>query len=329
MSSTLGHSASLDNTSSGLDRAAFKVYDSADHYITGPLQKDAPTSSCSDSGTDDIDEDQQENSPSARSFANVRRVSAKVRSKVKTKTNKILHTSHEQHAPALPAAPALAPAANPDGNDDRLFHPVPEDKKPRIQDVLHNPVDTVSSLLQGASHAKMADVMDNQVIAHGANVNLVRAYDQVADAGNKEERQSALVELEDLKKARQDQYVRWTMDRHVLKVRRIPPHNLQRPQKEDYRTEDHGGEGHVDWARYGKHVRTLQYGLFIRALEIVRILRKGSNAEPTSSSHASTPGTMVTSTSMTHQLYLQHMRTLSILVSKGFSWYRRLIKWSL
>lgn len=326
MSSTLGHSAS-DHASSGLDRAAFNVYDNADHHITGPLQNHAPTSSSSDDGTDDTDEGQQETSTSPSTFANVRRVSAKVRSKVKTKTHQILHTSHQQHAPALPAAPALAPAANPDGNDDRLFHPVPEDKKPQVKDVLHNPVDTVSSLLQGASHAKMADVMDNQVIAHGANVNLVRVYDQVADPRNKEEQQSALAELEDLKKARQDQYVRWTMDRHVLKVRRIPPHNLQRPQKKDFRTGDQGGQGHVNWAKYGEHVRTLQYGLCIRALAIVRSLRKGSNAEPTSSSHASMPGTMVTSTSMTRQLYLRHMRTLSIPVSKGFSWHQRLIKW--
>ena len=329
MSSTLSHSAFFDHASSGLDRAAFNVYDNADRYITSPLQKCAPTSGSSDSDTDDIDEDQQETSTSPRSFANVRRVSAKVRSKVKTKTHKILHNSHEQHAPALPAAPALAPPANPDGNDDRLLHPVPEDKKPQVKDVLHNPVDTVSSLLHGASHAKMADVMDNQVIAHGANVNLVRAYDQVADAGNKEEQQSALAELEDLKKARQDQYVRWTMDRHVLKVRRIPPHNLQRPQKKDFRTGDQEGEGHVNWSRYGEHVRTLQYSLYIRALEIVRSFRKGSNAELTSSSYTSMPGTMVTSISMTRQLYLRHMRTLSIPVSKDFLWHQRLIKWCL
>lgn len=319
MSSILSHSASFDHASSGLDRAAFNVYDKADHSITGPLQKHAPTSSSSDSGTDDIDQDQQETSTNPKSFANVRRVSAKVRSKVKTKTHQILHTSHEQHAPPLPAAPALAPAANHEGNDDRLFHPVPEEKKPQVKDVLHSPIDTVSSLLNGASHAKMADVVDNQVIAHGANVNLVRVYDKVADADNKEEERSALAELEDLKKARQDQYVRWTMDRHVLKVRRIPPYDLQRPQKKEFRTGDQEGEGRVNWAMYGQDVRTVQSILCRRALEIIWSLRKGANAEPTCSSHASMPGTTVTSISMTLQLYLQHMRKPSTPVSKGFS----------
>ena len=34
----------------------------------------------------------------------------------------------------------------------------------------------------------MADVVDKQVIAQGANVNLIPAYDKVADAENKEGR---------------------------------------------------------------------------------------------------------------------------------------------
>ena len=103
----------------------------------------------------------------------------------------------------------------------------------------------------------MADVVDSQVIAHGANVNLVRVYDKAADTDNKDERQLALKEWEDLKNARQDRYVRWTMDRHVLKVRRIPPLNLQRPQKKDFRIRDQKEEDQISWAIYGEHVRTL------------------------------------------------------------------------
>ena len=134
---------------------------------------------------------------------------------------------------------------------------MPEHTGPNVKDLLHNPVDTVSSLVSGASGAKVADVMDNQVIAHGADVNLVRVYDSVSDASNKEERHSALEQLEDLKKARQDQYVRWTMDRHVLKVRRIPPFNLQRPQKKDFKMGDQKEEGQINWALYSQHVGTL------------------------------------------------------------------------
>ena len=256
MSGILTKTASVEHAASGLDRAPFTVYDKADRHIIAPLQEHAHNSSASDSDGNDTDSGNGEASTSPKSFANVRRVSAKVRSKVKTQTHKILHTSHDQQAPRLPTAPALAPPPTHDGDDDRLFHPAPEHKGPEIKDLLHNPVDTVSSLLHGASGAKMAAVMDNQVIAHGADVNLVRVYDKVVDAENKEEEQSALGELEDLKKTRQDQYVRWTMDRHVLKVRRIPPLSLQRPQQKDFKMDDQEG-GQVNWALYSQHVRAL------------------------------------------------------------------------
>ena len=256
MSSIASNPASVEHTSGGLDRASFNIYDKADRHIVAPLQKQASHSSSSDIDSDEIVEAKREPSTSPNKLANIRRVSAKVRSTVKKKTHKILHASHEQHAPQVPAAPTLAPAATHDGDDDRLLHPLPEDKGPQMKDLLHNPVDTVSSVLHGASGAKMADVVDNQVIAHGANVNLIRAFDKVADTDNKEGQHSALGELEDLKKERQDQYVRWTMDRHVLKVRRIPPLDLQRPQKNDFRI-GHKEEGQVNWAMYGQHVRIL------------------------------------------------------------------------
>ena len=259
MSSVTSSPASVEHAFGGLDRASFNVYDKADRHITRPLQKHAPNSSSSesDSDSDNTVQDNGEVSTSPRTFANVRRVSAKVRSKVKTKTHKILHASHEQHAPQQSAVPTLAPAAAHDGDDDRLINPVPEHKGPQVKDLLHNPVDTVSSLLHGASGAKMADVVDNQVIAHGANVNLVRVYNKLADGDNNEDQQSVLDELEDLKKKRQDQYVRWTMDRHVLKVRRVPPLDIQRPQKNDFKIGHENDEGQINWALYGQHVRSL------------------------------------------------------------------------
>ena len=261
MASILGKSASIEHASNGLDRASFNVYDKADRHIIAPLQENAPSPSSSDNDGDQEEKEEEEEEEKAdtspRSFANVRRVSAKVKSKVKTKTHKILHTSHQQHPPPLATAPALAPAPAHDRDDDRLFHPVEEHNGPNVKELLHHPVDTVSSLISSASGAKMAAVMDNQVIAHGADVNLVRVSDKVADANNEEEKQSALGELEDLRKARQDQYVRWTMDRHVLKVRRIPPFNIKRPQKKDFKTGDQKDDGQVDWAMYSQNVCAL------------------------------------------------------------------------
>ena len=320
MSSIASNPASVEHTSGGLDRSSFNIYDKADRHIVVPLQKQASHSDSSDIDSDEIDQASGEPNTSPKKFANVRRVSAKVRSTVKKKTHKILHASREQHAPQVPAAPTVAPAATHDGDDDRLLHPLPEDKGPQLKDLLHNPVDTVSSVLHGASGAKMADVVDNQVIAHGANVNLIRAYDKVADADNKEEQHSALGELEDLKKERQDQYVRWTMDRHVLKVRRIPPLDLQRPQKNDFRIGHEKEQGQVNWAMYGQHVRTLLHHQSTQSwLWSQTKWPKGSNAEVRSSLHAFTPGTTVTNTSTTLQSCLRQMRTVSTPVWKGFS----------
>ena len=254
MSSVLDKSASLEHASTGLDRASFKVYDEADCDINDTPQIHRPSPSSSDSDGHFTDADQTQADARPASFANVRRVSAKVRSKFKGQTHKLLHTSNRQHTPHSSTAPTLAPGPTHDGDDDRLFHSVPEDPGPQVKDLLDHPVKTVSSLLHGASGAKAAEILDNQTIAHGANVRLVRAYDKAVDAGDIKEQESALGELDDLKKARQDQYVRWTMDRHVLKVRRIPPLNIKRPQKTDFIMRDQTNEGQVEWAVYSQHV---------------------------------------------------------------------------
>ena len=254
MSSILGKSASLQQASTGLDRASFKVYDEADGDINDTPQIHRPNSSSSDSDGHFTDADQTQADARPASFANVRRVSAKVRSKFKNQTHKLLHTPNRQHTPSSSTAPALAPGPTHDGDDDRLFHSVPEHRGPQVKDLLDHPVKTVSSLLHGASGAKAAEVLDNQTIAHGADVKLVRAYDKAVDASDIEEQQTALGELDDLKKARQDQYVRWTMDRHVLRVRRIPPLNIKRPQKADFIMKDQKNEGQVDWVVYSQHV---------------------------------------------------------------------------
>ncbi len=246
---------SAKHTSIGIDRAAYNVYDEAERHLVEPIQEQCQTSR---SDSSDIGDEQDDTNASPRSFANVRRVSEKVRSKAKAKTNKILHPSAKQHtSPKSPPAPPLAPAPAATADNDRLYNPLPVHQGPQAKELLRHPIQTVSSVLHGASGAKMAEVMDNQTIAHGANVNLVRAHDKVASTENKEEKQSAVDDLEGLKKARQDTYVRWTMDRHVLKVRRIPPLQLPRPNKKDYTLGEKKGKGPVNWAMYGQDVGCL------------------------------------------------------------------------
>ncbi len=239
--------------SNGLDREAFEVYNKPERHLISPVQQRRADSTSSNS----VNENEAATT-NPRGFAKIRRVSEKVRSRTKAKTDKIFHASSRSGTyHDTPNTPVLAPAPSSVADNDRLFQPVPEHKGPPINDVLHNPVNTVQSLLHGASGAKVAETMDNQVISHGADVNMVRTYDKVAAAENEQDKNAALDDLENLKKARQDTYVRWTMDRHVLKVRRIPPHNLPRPRKKDYVVASENGKAGTNWPLYGQDVRFL------------------------------------------------------------------------
>ena len=243
----------MEYASQGLDRAPFKVYEQAEHHIVAQLQADGFDEQAR---SGDAQETRSLDNPTRRErLANF---SNKMRANVKTHTKEIFHPNTEGHSPSKsPAAPLLAPPPSNSTDDDRLYNPLPEYKGMQAKDLLHHPIDTVQSALHGASGAKFAQVMDNQVIAHGANVGLVRAWDKLGSARGEEERNDLIDQVDILKKERQDAYVRWTMDRHVLKVRQDPPRTMERPRREDYRKPDTRGRMELNWAEYGQQVRYL------------------------------------------------------------------------
>lgn len=147
---------------------------------------------------------------------------------MKRKTGGIFHPRHKkQKSVDSITVPTLAAAPSKPADDARMYNPVPEQKGPDFIEVVKSPVSTLQSALHGASGAKFAEALDNQVIAHGAEVNIVRAYDDLRSAETEAARASALQGLKSLKKERQDAYVRWTFDRHVLKVRQVPPRTTE------------------------------------------------------------------------------------------------------
>ena len=236
----------------GIDRATFNDYAEAEHQAEAPLQQQHTTSL---SNSSDSDGQQVSSHSRSKGLANVRRFSEKLKSRAKRKTTNIFQSPKQSQVRQHQIAPILAPAPSSENDDDRLFNAVPEHTGPQAKDLFHHPVDTVQSVMHGASGEKMASVMDNQSIAHGADVNLVRAHDKVGSTDDGEDRHLAIRELQELKKARQDTYVRWTMDRHVLKVRRMPPHDSPRPQKKDFTVPNQNGLAQIQWAQYGQHVR--------------------------------------------------------------------------
>ena len=242
---------SVEHLSQGLDRSTYNVYHNPEHHLISPLQSEKLEGRSSSSSSNLADEGTKLSGKSK-----LRRISKKFSKNVKTKTDTIFHPTHHKKEKSTDSttAPTLAPPPTGEADNDRLFHEAPEQKGPSFKEVVKNPVSTVQSALHGASGAKFAETMDNQVIAHGAEVRLVRAYDEVVNAESEKDKVNAADNLEELKKARQDSFVRWTMDRHVLMVRRVPPRTIPWPKSEDFKAKNENGETHTQWAAYGHHV---------------------------------------------------------------------------
>lgn len=261
MATIKGSRASTESLSQGLDRATFNVYPHADRHLVTPLHRKEEDSDASVSVSEDDDARPDLN---VTSLNNLRRFSKKVR----RKTDKILHPRHKKQKSADSwTVPTLAPPPSQAADGDRMYNAVPEQKGPDFKEVVKNPISTVQSVLHGATGAKFAEALDNQVIAHGAEVRIVRAYDDVKSAETDDAKTSALEALESLKKERQDAYVRWTLDRHVLKVRQVPPRTTTRPKREDYEPQGEDGKAAMQWLDYGHNVR---HALDVFTLSILR-----------------------------------------------------------
>lgn len=251
MASSSGSTNPTENLARSLDRAAFNVYDQADRHVVAKLRANQ---------SDDYvaPNDSQETPTSGNDHLNrFTKFHKTLRAKAKTRTEEILHPSRDNDASSesSTAAPCLAPQPSSSTADDRLYNPLPKTEGPDAKDVIKHPISTVQSAMRGGSGAKAAEIMDNQVIPHGANVGLIRACDEAESAQNEQEKNEAVDKIETLKKERQDMYVRWTMDRHVLKVRQDPPRTLERPRMEDYRVAKEEGKANIDWGNYGQQVR--------------------------------------------------------------------------
>ena len=242
----------IENAPQGLDRAAFNVYDQPERHVAARLDTSGFIRET------EVDDNHEASSSRLGSPSRAAHFAERLRTKLKSRTEDLVHPTPENHSPSDSiAAPCLAPLPSNSIDEDRLYHSLPEHKGLQAKDLIRNPISTVQSALHGASGAKFAQVADNQVVTHGENVGLVRAWDKLESAQNEKEKNDAVDELGSLKRERQDAYVRWTMDRHVMKVRQAPPRVLERPRRQDYRKADQEGKVEFQWADYGQQVRNL------------------------------------------------------------------------
>lgn len=180
------------------------------------------------------------------------------REKLKEKAKNIFHIGSNTSGAGADSkgntgqAPVLADSDN-HISKERYVEDKPEPEHNKAKDLLHHPVDTITSIAGGTAGHQISANIAAKEIPHGQEVELVRAHDALLRSRNDTERLMAIENINELLQTRQDQFVRWTMDRHVQKVRLLPPKSVPWKTKEDFMRVRNGKE-EVDWLAYGEHV---------------------------------------------------------------------------
>ena len=119
---------------------------------------------------------------------------------------------------------------------------------------MQSPWSTAKQVAHTQGGNDLAENLARTDAGHEASVKIVRAHAKLTKATTGSEEELALKELEFLKKARQDQFVRWSLDRHIKKAETLPPPVDLKPRS-DFLVVDEDGKKVMQWNEYCKHVR--------------------------------------------------------------------------
>jgi hypothetical protein len=155
-------------------------------------------------------------------------------------------------------APVLADARDTVSNE-RLGDKPPEPEKHNVKDLLHHPASTIQSKVTGHGGHQIASNLVAKEISHGTDVEVVRAQAEAEKPGTEAQGKERKYAVEVLMKERQDMFVRWTMDRHVTKVRILPVDTVPRRSKKDFKKVGEDGKERMDWEGWAHHVRSSRY----------------------------------------------------------------------
>ncbi|CAO2658052.1 Nn.00g073120.m01.CDS01 [Neocucurbitaria sp. VM-36] len=169
------------------------------------------------------------------------------------KIKKTLHISKTSDELVTTSSPILANTAE-GQSDSRLNNISPIPEKHTLKDLVHHPVETITSKVSNQGNQEVAANVAVKEISHGQEVDLVNASTAVERARTEHEKLLAIQNLSELLKERQSTYVRWTLDRHVTKIRIIPRDTVVRRPRTDYQKKDVRGEVIIDWKAYGNHL---------------------------------------------------------------------------
>ena len=236
----------LGPTSGGLDRDSMNVYNPVD---TKTGDDDNSQSS------NETDEDANNGSGTkANLAANISRVSKKVRSKLHSRVK----DRDRENTDSTSSVPTLAPAPPATSEKDRFAKPPPRKPKlPPAQDFILRPVKTGRTIINAHGGNDLAENLAKTDTTHEASVRLLRAIDKVDEAQTSEDQAVAKREVAFLQGARQDSFVRWTMDRHIHSVTRLEAQRLPPKSKKEFIGIDEHGRQSMQWSKYGNHVCAL------------------------------------------------------------------------
>jgi hypothetical protein len=170
------------------------------------------------------------------------------------KLKKTLHISKDSDMKDNLASSSLFGDSVTEPSSSRLVRAAPAPEKRTLKDFRHSPIDTVKSKLTGEGSHEVASSIATKEISHGQEVDLINAQDSVGRASTDGEKLSAIENLKKLVTQRQNMFVRWTVDRHITKVRVLPQDAYIRKPKSAFQTRNHQGDVSMDWKAYGHNV---------------------------------------------------------------------------
>ncbi|KAI4263525.1 MAG: hypothetical protein L6R42_001331 [Xanthoria sp. 1 TBL-2021] len=201
----------------------------------------------SDAPNDDLAE-HQETVDTAISLSKRKRLSGKLKS--------LLHVSDDQVNIASNAdCVTLADSPEVVPGESRLDETAPPKPGPQgFQQLIQHPVDTLKAKTQRKTNKEVAANLLSPEVTHAQDVELIHAQDSFDNARTESEKAKACEDLETLKKARQDLFVRWTMDRHILKLKSLERKTTLEPRHREHGSEPTPKTGEVGWKAYSQQL---------------------------------------------------------------------------
>ena len=243
------HNEASEKVTQGLDRAPLGTYTPPKNHEQNEGLKFPPQA-------DNARKHEFMDTDEFRGMSKLRRLSKRLRVKVQKKTREGSGIHNDQRtSDATTLAPTLAPAPSPTTENDRFSGEVPEKPSlPPLKEFVTKPMETMKSVVHTKGGNDFAENVANTDVSHGAGVNLVLAHERIAASTNAQDRLIAAQDFETLKKVRQDSLVRWTMDRHVQRVKTVQAQRVPWLERREFVWND-GGREKMHWLDYGHHVR--------------------------------------------------------------------------